>query len=51
VVIQIETDRYEGVPGYESWWDVPVAELSEVGAVQAARAAYDVARERQRRPS
>ncbi|MGZ4419619.1 MAG: 3D-(3,5/4)-trihydroxycyclohexane-1,2-dione acylhydrolase (decyclizing), partial [Gaiellaceae bacterium] len=30
VVLAIEVDRYEGVPGYESWWDVPVAEVSEV---------------------
>ena len=29
-MIAIEVDRYEGVPGYESWWDVPVAEVSEV---------------------
>ena len=39
VVVHVETDRYAGVPSYESWWDVPVAELSGVAAVQAARAA------------
>ena len=44
VVLEIEVDRYEGVPGYESWWDVPVAEVSEVEAVKAARAAYEQAR-------
>src|SRR6476659_3921441 len=44
VVLAIEVDRYEGVPGYESWWDVPVAEVSEVEAVKAARAAYERAR-------
>jgi 3D-(3,5/4)-trihydroxycyclohexane-1,2-dione acylhydrolase (decyclizing) len=44
VVLAIEVDRYEGVPGYESWWDVPVAEVSEVDAVKAARAAYERAR-------
>jgi 3D-(3,5/4)-trihydroxycyclohexane-1,2-dione acylhydrolase (decyclizing) len=43
VVLAIEVDRYEGVPGYESWWDVPVAEVSEVDAVQVARAAYEQA--------
>jgi 3D-(3,5/4)-trihydroxycyclohexane-1,2-dione acylhydrolase (decyclizing) len=43
VVLAIEVDRYEGVPGYESWWDVPVAEVSEVEAVKAARAAYELA--------
>ena len=45
VVLAIEVDRYEGVPGYESWWDVPVAEVSEVQAVQAARRAYEQALE------
>jgi 3D-(3,5/4)-trihydroxycyclohexane-1,2-dione acylhydrolase (decyclizing) len=44
IVLAIEVDRYEGVPGYESWWDVPVAEVSEVEAVKAARAEYERAR-------
>jgi 3D-(3,5/4)-trihydroxycyclohexane-1,2-dione acylhydrolase (decyclizing) len=44
VVLAIEVDRYEGVPSYESWWDVPVAEVSEVPAVQEARKAYERAR-------
>ncbi|HVU78123.1 MAG TPA: 3D-(3,5/4)-trihydroxycyclohexane-1,2-dione acylhydrolase (decyclizing) [Gaiellaceae bacterium] len=43
-VIAVATDRYEGVPGYESWWDVPVAEVSEKETVQAAREAYESAR-------
>jgi 3D-(3,5/4)-trihydroxycyclohexane-1,2-dione acylhydrolase (decyclizing) len=41
VVVYIEADRYEGVPGYETWWDVPVAEVSEEETVQAARRAYE----------
>jgi 3D-(3,5/4)-trihydroxycyclohexane-1,2-dione acylhydrolase (decyclizing) len=48
-VIVVEVDRYEGVPSYESWWDVPVAEISELPAVQAARREYDAAREAERR--
>jgi 3D-(3,5/4)-trihydroxycyclohexane-1,2-dione acylhydrolase (decyclizing) len=48
VVIHIEVDRYEGVPSYESWWDVPVAEVSDVEAVRRARADYERARPRQR---
>jgi len=48
-VIVVEVDRYEGVPGYESWWDVPVAEVSERGAVQDVRAAYETARADERR--
>ena len=43
-VIVVPADRYEGVPSYESWWDVPVAEVAETDAVRAARAAYDEAR-------
>jgi 3D-(3,5/4)-trihydroxycyclohexane-1,2-dione acylhydrolase (decyclizing) len=48
-VMVVEVDRYEGVPGYESWWDVPVAELSERAAVQQARADYETARAAERR--
>ena len=48
VVIHIETDRYHGVPSYESWWDVPVAEVSEEETVQDARAEYERAHANQR---
>ena len=48
VAIVIEVDRYEGVPGYESWWDVAVAEVSDVESVRAARAGYDAARKERR---
>jgi 3D-(3,5/4)-trihydroxycyclohexane-1,2-dione acylhydrolase (decyclizing) len=47
-VIVIEVDRYEGVPGYESWWDVAVAEVSDLASVSAARAAYEQAAEAER---
>jgi 3D-(3,5/4)-trihydroxycyclohexane-1,2-dione acylhydrolase (decyclizing) len=50
VVLTVEVDRYEGVPSYESWWDVPVAEVSEVDSVRAARKAYEEARKRERTP-
>jgi 3D-(3,5/4)-trihydroxycyclohexane-1,2-dione acylhydrolase (decyclizing) len=36
-VIHVRNDRYLGVPGYHSWWDVPVAEVSEMDSVNAAR--------------
>ena len=49
LVIHIEADRYRGVPSYESWWDVPVAEVSEEESVRAAREAYDRAHVDQRR--
>jgi 3D-(3,5/4)-trihydroxycyclohexane-1,2-dione acylhydrolase (decyclizing) len=48
VVVHVETDRYAGVPSYESWWDVPVAAVGGDAAVRAARAEYEAARERQR---
>lgn len=48
VVIVIETDRYAGVPSYEAWWEVPVAEVSEQEEVQAARTRYESDRAHQR---
>ena len=48
VVVHIEADRYAGVPNYEGWWDVPVAEVSDDDAVRAAREAYERARRAQR---
>ncbi len=47
-VVVIETDTSIGVPGYESWWDVAVAEVSEVESVRQARARYEEARKRER---
>jgi 3D-(3,5/4)-trihydroxycyclohexane-1,2-dione acylhydrolase (decyclizing) len=47
-VIVVEVDRYAGVPSYESWWDVAVAETAEDAGTRKARAAYEVARKRQR---
>jgi 3D-(3,5/4)-trihydroxycyclohexane-1,2-dione acylhydrolase (decyclizing) len=41
VVIHVPVDRYEGVPGYESWWDVPVAEVSESGNLDVAREEHE----------
>jgi 3D-(3,5/4)-trihydroxycyclohexane-1,2-dione acylhydrolase (decyclizing) len=49
-VVYVEVDRYATVPGYETWWDVPVAEVSAVPEVQAARAEYEQKRRGQRRP-
>ena len=47
-VITIETDREQRVPGYESWWDVPIAEVSTVESVQQARANYEQALKKER---
>ena len=42
-VIVIETDKEARVPGYESWWDVAIAEVSAMPAVREARAEYEKA--------
>ncbi|MEJ7842965.1 MAG: 3D-(3,5/4)-trihydroxycyclohexane-1,2-dione acylhydrolase (decyclizing) [Rubrobacter sp.] len=49
VVIHIPVDRYEGVPDYESFWDVPVAEVSEMETVKAAYEEYARNRQSERR--
>jgi 3D-(3,5/4)-trihydroxycyclohexane-1,2-dione acylhydrolase (decyclizing) len=48
-VIHIKADRYGGVPGYEGWWDVPVAEVSDSASVQAARREWEAMRAKERR--
>ncbi len=48
VVIHVHNDRYVGVPGYASWWDVPVAEVSTVETVQAAREEWEEMRAKER---
>jgi 3D-(3,5/4)-trihydroxycyclohexane-1,2-dione acylhydrolase (decyclizing) len=47
-VITICNDRYVSVPGYDSWWDVHVAEVSEMPAVREARKAWEAMRARER---
>lgn len=46
--IYVPVDNRVRVPSYESWWDVPIAEVSEQESVQKALADYRKARERQR---
>lgn len=47
-VVVIETDRDQSVPGYESWWDVPIAEVSESDAVRSVREAWLAGRAKER---
>ena len=47
-VIYVQNDRYVSVPGYESWWDVQVAEVSENESVQAARKEWEKMRAKER---
>jgi 3D-(3,5/4)-trihydroxycyclohexane-1,2-dione acylhydrolase (decyclizing) len=47
-LIAIPVSIEQTVPGFESWWDVPVAEVSDQSDVQAARAQYLEHRKKQR---
>jgi 3D-(3,5/4)-trihydroxycyclohexane-1,2-dione acylhydrolase (decyclizing) len=47
-VIHVRVDKDIRVPGYDSWWDVPIAETSDEPSVQEALAAYNEAKTKQR---
>ncbi|MFF5076800.1 3D-(3,5/4)-trihydroxycyclohexane-1,2-dione acylhydrolase (decyclizing) [Actinoplanes sp. NPDC000266] len=47
-VVHIETDPLSPVPSSESWWDVPVPEVSSLASTRSARAGYDAAKRDQR---
>jgi 3D-(3,5/4)-trihydroxycyclohexane-1,2-dione acylhydrolase (decyclizing) len=47
-VVVVETAYEERVPGYESWWDVVIAEVSEREPVRAARKKYEEALKKER---
>lgn len=47
-VIVVDVDKRQQVPGYCSWWDVPVAEVSAMEPVKSARRRYDEQRQQQR---
>jgi 3D-(3,5/4)-trihydroxycyclohexane-1,2-dione acylhydrolase (decyclizing) len=40
-VVHVETDPLVGAPDSEAWWDVPVAEVSELDSTRAARSEYE----------
>ena len=46
-LIYVETDMFQGVDGY-AWWEVPVAEVSEVDTVQKAFKNYQKEKKNQR---
>ncbi len=48
VLIQVETDPLVPAPDSESWWDVPIAEVSGLESVTSAGQAYQAARAQQR---
>jgi 3D-(3,5/4)-trihydroxycyclohexane-1,2-dione acylhydrolase (decyclizing) len=49
VLISIETDPLVPAPDSNSWWDVPIAEVSDLESVTKAQVAYEAARKKQRR--
>jgi 3D-(3,5/4)-trihydroxycyclohexane-1,2-dione acylhydrolase (decyclizing) len=47
-VIVVETDGEVRVPGYDSWWDVAVAETSTMENVRKAREEYEKSLKKER---
>lgn len=48
VLIHVESDPLLDAPSSESWWDVPVSEVSELESTQQARISYTDNKSRQR---
>ena len=48
VVIHIPADRYESIPSYGTWWEVPVSEVSDAAGVEQARREHEQALTRRR---
>lgn len=47
-VIEVRTDPTVAAPGSDAWWDVPVAEVSELESTRRAYQAYQQGRQAQR---
>ncbi len=47
-VTVVAVDKEQSVPGYESWWDVAVAEVSRMESVEQARREYEKAVRKER---
>ena len=43
-VVYVEADALDAGPDSEAWWDVPVAEVSELESTRAAREVYEAAK-------
>jgi 3D-(3,5/4)-trihydroxycyclohexane-1,2-dione acylhydrolase (decyclizing) len=48
VMVHVETDPLVPAPSSESWWDVPVAEVSALESTQQARVTYETHKAEQR---
>jgi 3D-(3,5/4)-trihydroxycyclohexane-1,2-dione acylhydrolase (decyclizing) len=47
-LIYVPVDPQQAVPGYDAWWDVPVAAVSDQAGVRAAREHWEQGKRRQR---
>jgi 3D-(3,5/4)-trihydroxycyclohexane-1,2-dione acylhydrolase (decyclizing) len=47
-VVHVVTDPLSGAPDGGAWWDVPVAEVSELESTRTARTGYEEAKKAQR---
>jgi 3D-(3,5/4)-trihydroxycyclohexane-1,2-dione acylhydrolase (decyclizing) len=47
-VVHVATDALAGAPDGAAWWDVPVAQVSELESTRAARDGYEEAKKAQR---
>jgi 3D-(3,5/4)-trihydroxycyclohexane-1,2-dione acylhydrolase (decyclizing) len=47
-VIVVETNYHDRVPGHESWWDVPIAEVSQEEPVRQAYLRHEKAKQKER---
>jgi 3D-(3,5/4)-trihydroxycyclohexane-1,2-dione acylhydrolase (decyclizing) len=47
-VVVLETQLEHGLPSYETWWDVPICESSNLESIQAARRQYEQRRQDER---
>jgi 3D-(3,5/4)-trihydroxycyclohexane-1,2-dione acylhydrolase (decyclizing) len=47
-LIHVETDPFAGSPDSQSWWDVPVSEVSDLESTRSARKVYEQHRTDQR---
>jgi 3D-(3,5/4)-trihydroxycyclohexane-1,2-dione acylhydrolase (decyclizing) len=48
IAIHVTTDPMIGAPDSDSWWDVPVSEVSKLESTQAASASYEDSKKAQR---
>ena len=48
IAIHVKTDPLIGAPDSDSWWDVPVSQVSDLDSTRAASASYEESKKKQR---